>query len=45
MPWEGAENAGAAGRLLPNPEARLADDDGNGLPMYNVSPSTRCLIR
>lgn len=32
MPWEGAENPGAAGRLLPNLEARLVDDDGNDLP-------------
>ncbi|KAF9650293.1 AMP binding protein [Thelephora ganbajun] len=32
MPWEGFESAGAAGRLLPNLEARLVDDDGNDLP-------------
>ena len=32
MPWEGLQNAGAAGRLLPNLEARLVDDDGNDLP-------------
>ena len=32
MPSEGFENAGAAGRLLPNLEARLVDDDGNDLP-------------
>ena len=31
MPWEGFENAGVAGRLLPNLEARLVDDDGNDL--------------
>jgi len=32
MPWEGFENAGVAGRLLPNLEARLVDDDGKDLP-------------
>jgi 4-coumarate--CoA ligase len=32
MPEEGIENPGAAGRLLPNLEARLVDDDGNDLP-------------
>jgi len=31
LPLEGAENAGAAGRLLPNLQARLVDDDGNDL--------------
>jgi 4-coumarate--CoA ligase len=29
---EGFQNVGAAGRLLPNLEARLIDDDGNDLP-------------
>lgn len=32
MPSEGFENAGTAGRLLPNLEARLVCDDGNDLP-------------
>lgn len=32
MPAEGVDNPGAAGRLLPNLEARLVDDDGNDLP-------------
>ena len=32
LPQEGAENAGAAGRLLPNLQARLVDDDENDLP-------------
>lgn len=32
MPLEGVDNPGAAGRLLPNLEARLVDDDGNDLP-------------
>jgi len=32
MPWEGIENAGAAGRLLPNLEARLVDENENDLP-------------
>lgn len=32
LPSEGSENAGAAGRLLPNLEARLVDEDGNDLP-------------
>ena len=32
LPTEGAENAGAAGRLLPNLEARLVGEDGNDLP-------------
>lgn len=32
LPTEGFENAGAAGRLLPNLEARLVDDGGNDLP-------------
>ena len=32
MPSEGFENAGTAGRLLPNLEARLVGDDGNDLP-------------
>ena len=32
MPSEGVDNPGAAGRLLPNLEARLVDDDGKDLP-------------
>ena len=32
MPSEGFENPGAAGRLLPNLEARLVDNDGNDVP-------------
>lgn len=32
LPSEGIESAGAAGRLLPNLEARLVDNDGNDVP-------------
>jgi 4-coumarate--CoA ligase len=32
MPSEGVDNPGVAGRLLPNLEARLVDDDGTDLP-------------
>ena len=32
MPWEGIENLGVAGRLLPNLQARLIDESGNDLP-------------
>ena len=32
MPWEGIENPGEAGRLLPNLQARLVDESGNDLP-------------
>lgn len=32
LPEEGIENLGAAGRLLPNLQARLVDDKGNNLP-------------
>ena len=32
LPREGVDNAGAAGRLLPNLEARLVDDEGKDLP-------------
>jgi len=32
LPQEGADNTGAAGRLLPNLQARLVDDNGNDLP-------------
>ena len=32
LPSEGIESLGAAGRLLPNLEARLVDSDGNDVP-------------
>ena len=32
MPWEGIENPGVAGRLLPNLQARLVDENENDLP-------------
>ena len=37
LPAEGLPNAGSVGRLVPNMEARLVDDDGKDVPQGDHS--------